>query len=103
MREDKSGDDEDGEDELSCVIGGEREGDAVQMIVQYKCLRKQTSDMSPMQAVTKYDKMRSEKKATVTSILRYTEVYSKNYGQQSCKNENKITRIARTSHQGGSR
>ena len=29
VREDESGDSEDGEDDLSCVIGGEREGDSI--------------------------------------------------------------------------
>ena len=29
MREDESGDSEDGEDELLCMIGGEREGDSI--------------------------------------------------------------------------
>ena len=29
VREDESGDSEDGEDELPCVIGGEREGDSI--------------------------------------------------------------------------
>ena len=29
MRHDESGDSEDGEDELPCVIGGEREGDSI--------------------------------------------------------------------------
>ena len=29
VREDESGDSEDGEDELPCVLGGEREGDSI--------------------------------------------------------------------------